>query len=88
MEFKRDQIELYNQIDEILWKFWDPIGVNDIEDIRDEYQSYTPQILNLKICGSDALTIAEKLNDIEKKRMGLAGNINNCLDVAKMIIKL
>ena len=31
------QKKLYKAIDEILWKDWDPIGVNDIEDVRDEY---------------------------------------------------
>jgi len=88
MALKRDQKELYNQIDEILWRFWDPIGVNYIDDARDEYQSYTSQIFNLKIGDNDALTIFDNLIDIEKTKMGLAGNVNNCIDVAKMIIEL
>lgn len=28
--------ELYDAIDEILWKDWDPIDINDNENIRDE----------------------------------------------------
>ena len=31
-----EQKQLYKKIDEILWKEWDPIGVNDIDDVRDE----------------------------------------------------
>ena len=33
---KTEHKKLYNQIDEILWKDWDPIGINDEEQIRDE----------------------------------------------------
>lgn len=31
--------KLYKVIDEILWKDWNPIGVNDIPSARDEYQT-------------------------------------------------
>ncbi len=30
------QKELYKKIDQILWKDWDPIGVNDNKDIGEE----------------------------------------------------
>lgn len=33
-----EQILIYKRIDEILWFDWDPIGVNQIEEARDEYQ--------------------------------------------------
>ena len=55
------QKKLYKAIDEILWKDWDPIGVNDIEDVRDEYQGYTPYIFSLTIHGADKIKIAEKI---------------------------
>ena len=40
--FPPHQLGLYKRIDEILWEDWDPIGVNDVEEARDEYQSYLP----------------------------------------------
>lgn len=43
------QKKLYKAIDEILWQDWDPIGLNDNEEIRDEYQGYTPHIFSLTI---------------------------------------
>jgi hypothetical protein len=39
MSLNKEHKKIYNQIDEILWKDWDPIGVNDFEDARDEYSS-------------------------------------------------
>lgn len=79
--------ELYQTIDEILWTDWDPIGVNDVAS-RDEYQSYIPSILNLKIKGADSETIANKLHEIEIDTIGVLGNIDKCRKVADKISKL
>lgn len=53
---------LYKQIDEIIWNDWDPIGVNDYPEARDEYYGYLPQIFELKNNGADSETIAQRLN--------------------------
>ena len=74
MKMTTDQKKIYELIDEILWKDWDPIGVNDIEDVRDEYQSYTPHIFSLTTHGADKLKIAEHLYKIETINMGMTGN--------------
>jgi hypothetical protein len=65
-----DQQKLYDAIDEILWNYWDPIGVNDTEEARTEYKSYTPSVFILKIKGADRKAIAEKLYEIEIDMMG------------------
>ena len=85
---KQEQIHIYKAIDEILWFDWDPIGVNDTEEARDEYQGYIPQIFNLKVNGDDEETIAQKLNEIITKRMGLVSNLHHCKLVAKKIIEI
>lgn len=77
-------LNLYQQIDQILWEDWDPIGVNDIAP-RDEYQSYTPLILKLVKSNSDTTKIAEKLHEIETKTIGVLGNYESCLKVAEKI---
>lgn len=76
----------FKRIDDILWFDWDPIGVNDIEDARDEYQSYTPEIFELKIKGADRSSIANRLNEIAVDRMGLLGNIEHCIKIADRIV--
>jgi len=79
---------LYKQIDEILWNDWDPIGINDCEEARDEYYGYLPHVWRFKIMNADAETIAEYLIKVETDRMGLFGNIENCRNVANKIVTL
>ena len=79
--------KLYQEIDEILWNDWDPIGINDIAP-RDEYQSYTPMIFTLKRKGANEEEIANKLYQIETETIGVNGNIEHCKEVARKIIEL
>ncbi len=72
------------EIDEILWNDWDPIGVNDYA-LRDEYQSYVHRILNLIMGGNSIDEISKELYHIESDIMGLFGNKNKCLEIAKKI---
>jgi hypothetical protein len=88
MPMTTEQKAIYKLIDEILWMHWDPIGVNDIEDVRDEYDTYTPIIFSLRIHGADKETIAQKLFEIETKTIGLLGNIDNCRKVAGQIMNI
>jgi hypothetical protein len=80
--------KLYKAIDEILWSDWDPLGMNDIDDVRDEYQSYALQICGLKIHGANQETIAQKLYDFQRDEMSMPGSIENCRQIAEKIINL
>ena len=86
MPLSQEQKKLYKVIDEILWNDWDPIGVNDIEEARDEYQSYIPQAFSFRIKNSDRETIAQYLYKIETENMGLSGDIEHCRQVAEKIL--
>lgn len=83
----KEQI-LYRQIDEILWTDWDPIGINDCEQARDEYTGYLPHVWRFKLQSADPETIAQYLFDVETDRMGLNGDIEHCRKVADKIISL
>ena len=82
------QIFIYKAIDEILWNDWDPIGINQLDWSRDEYQGYLYKVFELKIEKADLEIIAEFLHKAETERMGLPGNIANCRRVAEKIIAL
>ena len=84
----QEQKILYKAIDEILWRDWDSINVNDDDEWRSEYSSYTPQVFNLKIKNADKETIAQHLLQIETERMGFEGSIDGCRQVADKIINL
>jgi hypothetical protein len=84
-----DQLELYQRIDEILGKDWDPIGVSEIDGWpHDEYRMYLPQVFQLALKSASAATIADYLNEVTTKRMGLHTPMDHHLKVAEMIHKL
>ena len=87
MTLTKEQI-LYCQIDEILWNDWDPIGVNDCEEARDEYQGYLPHVWRFKLQGADTETIAQYLLKIETDYMKLNGDLEHCRKVADKIMNL
>ncbi len=82
---QRDQ-EIYEEIDEILYFDWNPIGDKKLP--RDEYQNYTPKIFNLKKLGSSCETIAQTLSELEFLIMGQFGDMERCTKIAKKIEKI
>ena len=78
----------FNQIAEILWNDWDPIGVNGISAARDEYHSYVWKVVDFKLKGVDSDVIAQYLFQIETGHMGLTGNLENCRRVSQIIMNL
>lgn len=84
------QKNIYKAIDEILWNDWDPIGVNEVKEARDEYTSYALQILDLKTRKADKTTIAEKLYKFELVDMKIATleSKKHCEEIAQKIIDL
>lgn len=79
---------IYRRIDELLWSNWDPIGINDTPEARNEYQSYLPEIFALKINNAGRDKIANSLYKIETNNMGLDGNIIYCQEIADKILSL
>lgn len=77
---------IYRKIDEILRFDWNPIGLNHIDDPRDEYISYVPEIFHLKKTGAGKQEIAKYLFKIETERMGISGAMEACLIIANKIV--
>ena len=78
--------ELYKRIDEIIWYEWDPIGVNNIEEARDEYYSYLPSLYQKLIGGGDIKEISKYLDHVETVNMGLFGNPQKNIIIAEKLI--
>lgn len=83
-----DAEEYHKAIDEILWTDWDPIGVNEFPEARDEYYDYIPDIITLKMKDATAEEIAQRLNEIMTKRMALIPDIQHCMKIAEKIVSL
>jgi len=81
------QLELYQYIDDLLWKDWDPIGVYAVPEARDEYHGYLPVVFGKAIHGKSVKEIAEYLGQIETDSMGISCNIKGNLIVAEKIFR-
>jgi len=79
---------IYDAIDEILWVYWDPVGINDFETARDEYRSYIPHILQLKMQGADELKIARYLYELAWENIGMRSDMEHCKVVAHKIAEI
>ncbi len=62
----KEQNQLYELINDLLWYEWDPIGINDLAP-KDEYQTYVPQIFSLALKNSTAGQIAQNLDPLKRK---------------------
>ncbi len=79
-------MRLYRAVDEVLHYVWDPIGVSRFPEARDEYRPYLPQVFAMVHDQRGELSIAQFLGAISTKRMGLNGNPEADLAVARLLI--
>jgi len=79
--------ELYRRTDEVLHYLWDPIGVSDIPQARDEYYSYLPRVFARLIEDAKDHEIASYLTKVEEGSMGLTPNKEKALEVARILIE-
>ena len=66
--------EIQERIKQVLLHEWDPIGVSDIPEAQDEYDSYVGGIYRLLASGASEYQIIERLYNLETVSMGLTGN--------------
>jgi hypothetical protein len=77
---------LFEAVDEVLHYIWDPIGVRDCPQARDEYHSYVPQVFGLLRGGATSESISSYLSRVATETMGLSGNTTHDLKVAIILI--
>jgi hypothetical protein len=58
-------------VQEVLFREWDPIGVNKNELCRDEYASYAPTICRWLHEGVDEYKLANHLAQLQRMAMGM-----------------
>ena len=90
MESRKDRAcEIQEQIRSILLNDWDPIGVADVPEAQDEYDSYIVGVYRLLISGVSERDVAEHLLRIESDWMGLGGaSVTGLLPVAHKLLSL
>ena len=82
-----NELELYRRCDEILHYVWDPIGVADVPEARDEYFDYLPRLLRNLLDGDDEDGVAAYLINVETESMGLESNGSRAWAAADLLIR-
>jgi len=78
--------ELTHRVDEVLHYVWDPIGISDQPLARNEYSAYGPRVLSLLMANADATQLGSHLDQIAVQNMGLSSNLEQSIQVAKILI--
>jgi hypothetical protein len=79
---------LHQSIHDILLKDWDPIGVADVPEAQDEYDSYVPEIYGLLIRREPRHKVVDFLWWVETEHMGLYGNRGRTEAIADRLLKI
>ena len=86
-EQKEDIKALQRKVREILME-WDPIGVRDMPEAQDEYDSYVGPICSLLIKGAGVTALAKMLDQIEGENMGLSVRTERNRQIAQKLLRL
>lgn len=79
---------LMEEIQKILLKEWDPIGIQDIPEAQDEYDSYVSDIYKLIQSKRTESEVFDYLWEIETEHMGLSGDKKHTQIIAHKLFKL
>lgn len=64
--------DLLPVVSDILFREWDPIGVNSNELCRDEYDGYVPGLVYYLLSGADESELASWLSQVQRDSMGMS----------------
>lgn len=70
------------EIRNLLWEEWDPIGLNDNSNLSDEYDRYADEIYAMLRRGADAEEIARHLSWVVTTLMGLGTDDRHSIAIA------
>lgn len=74
---------IFNAIHKMLLQDWDPIGVGDIPEAEDEYDSYISKMYSIVKNSSSHECLFDYLWYLETEHMGLRGNLSKTKKFSK-----
>lgn len=84
-----DRAQRYHKaIAEVLLRDWDPIGIADVPEAQDEYDSYVGPVYGLLISRSALTKIVEYLWWAETEHMGLTGSRTRTEHIARRLLQV
>ena len=91
---KKDEQDLRQTVDEVLFYWWDPIGISRMTERgywpRGEYRNYVDDVLVLLLAPeTNAEQVARYLRELAENKMGLSpGHERNHKDIAETLLEL
>ena len=79
---------LTEEIQKIILKNWDPIGIQNIPEAQDEYDSYVSDVYKLIQSKITENEVFDYLWGIETEHMGLSGDKKHTQTIACKLFKL
>jgi len=67
---------------------WDPIGIRDVPQAKDEYDDYAAPIARLLVEGTSVAELSRYLLEIERDTLGLRGDPARASEVATKLLSL
>ena len=87
-DYLRRAKSIQDAIREVLLREWDPIGVADVPQAQDEYDSYIHQIYAMLIRREQKRKLVDFLWWAETENMGLYGDHKRTEHVADLLVQL
>jgi hypothetical protein len=81
--------EIQRAIADVLLRNWDPIGIKDVPQARDEYDAYVGGVYRLLATEATARELAEHLAHVEAEQLGFVDTDPKMLiPLAKKLMRL
>jgi len=81
-------LHLAEDVRVILLSDWDPVGIREDPEARDEYDAYARQIAERLRAGASVDELSRLLLDIETIDMGLTGNTDRAAGAARKLWRI
>jgi len=81
------ELTLYRAVDEVLHYLWDPIGVSNYPEARDEYHAYLPRVFAILNSNADEDELVEYLRRVTTEQMGLTPNGEHDRTIARILLE-
>ena len=79
---------LMSRVRQVLLADWDPIGIRDVPQARDEYDGYAATIVRMLAGGASRAELSDRLVEMEVDSMGLKGDYERAQVVAAKLWSL
>ncbi len=86
MEMMPADSELYRRIDEVVHYIWDPIGISETPEARDEYQGYLTAIYG-RVKAGDMDAIVEYMKWVAGDQMGMSFDETTARQAAAVMLE-